>query len=79
MYKEFSLSRNKRLDIDVGRPYRFIKIIDLAFYWTRNIDHAGIHFLISLFGLFYCEISAYDIRNWNDEKKCFEFRPNNKW
>ena len=78
MFKTFSLSKNKRIEIDIGKPYRFIKIIDFHISWTRNTDHAGFDFLISLFGQLYCQIVIYDIRNWNDKKKCWEFNSYNR-
>ena len=79
MWKTFPLTRNKRIDIEYGKPHRFIKYIDVSICWTRQVDYAGFRFLISLLGLFYFVIEIYDIRNWNDEKKCWEFRSNNKW
>lgn len=47
----------------------------MSICWTRQIDHAGFRFLISLLGLFYFVVEIYDIRNWNDKENRW-FREN---
>ena len=78
MFKTFLLTRNKRVDIICGKPHRFIRYFDFFIQWTRQIDYAVFDFSISLLGIFYFKIDIYDIRNWNDEKKCWEFNSNNR-
>ena len=79
MWKEISLTKNKQLVVECGKPYRFIKYFDISTQWSRQVDHGGFDFSCSLIGLFYFNIHIYDIRNWNDKKKCFEFNSNNRW
>jgi hypothetical protein len=63
------LYKNKYLELQSG-IWQEWNYVNLYLKWDRKTDHAGFHFNIELFGLYFI-FDIYDIRHWNWEENCW--------
>lgn len=64
------LSKNKYLELQSG-TWKYWSYFDFCFRWNRRTDHAGLYFMIELFGLYFT-FDVYDSRHWSIEDDCWE-------
>lgn len=67
MWKTWSITKNKSLEIVLDKPNRFV-YFDICSSWTKNTDHAGFNFYLSLLGFIQFEFNITDNRHWNNEE-----------
>lgn len=75
MWKTWSITKNKSLEIVLDKPNECNSYFDIKISWTKKTDHAGFRLWIELFNLVDFQVALTDNRHWNDKENRW-FREN---